>query len=83
MFRLPMIITNYDTPLDKAFSTARVKESLVEELLILLIYNRNEVQTPQLRQHLNDSVQQTQFRDQPRALLMNKLRSYPEGSSVY
>jgi len=40
-----MIITNYDTPLDKVFSTARAKERSVEELLILLIYNRNEVQT--------------------------------------
>jgi hypothetical protein len=45
VFRLPMIITNYDTPLDKAFSTARAKESFVEELLISLIYNHNEVQT--------------------------------------
>jgi len=45
VFRLPKIITNYDIPLDKAFSTARAKEPSVEELLILLIYNRNEVQT--------------------------------------
>jgi hypothetical protein len=45
VFRLPMIITNYDTPHDKAFSTARAKESLVEELLISLIYKHNEVQS--------------------------------------
>jgi hypothetical protein len=45
VFRLPMIITNYDTSHDKAFSTARAKESLVEELLISPIYNHNEVQS--------------------------------------
>jgi hypothetical protein len=44
VFRLPTIITNYDTPLDNAFSTARAKRKFFEELLILLIYNRNEVQ---------------------------------------